>query len=218
MSKYLYIEKKMTKLHIQDNLSRPRLNDETHAKINMVMIVDIFSSLNISKYFVQQKNPIKIEQNIYKWSKKSSNCKNINCNSFNELVMLKEIIRDDKLFDKINMGILPNRTIVIDNGHILNMLYLRISNRKMYKLYMREFKHRKHNWNYIAFVIKNGRDPRNEFENKLLKELPFVLKQSQAECIVLDYKKYRTPTLLKKEIKDKILYYFNKIDETVTLR
>ena len=208
----------MTKLHIQDNLSRPRLNDETHAKINMVMIVDIFSSLNISKYFVQQKNPIKIEQNIYKWSKKSSNCKNINCNSFNELVMLKEIIRDDKLFDKINMGILPNRTIVIDNGHILNMLYLRISNRKMYKLYMREFKHRKHNWNYIAFVIKNGRDPRNEFENKLLKELPFVLKQSQAECIVLDYKKYRTPTLLKKEIKDKILYYFNKIDETVTLR
>jgi len=208
----------MTKLHIQDNLSRPRLNDETHAKINMVMVVDIFSALNISKYFGQQKNPIKIEHNIFKWSKKTANCKHLNCNSFNELVMLKEIIRDDRLFDKINMGIITDKTVVVDNGHILNMLYLRLSNSKMYKQYMREFKHRKHNWSYVAFVIKNGRAPRNEFENKLVKELQFVLKQSQVECIVFDRNSYRTPTLLKKEIKDKILYYFSKVDETVTHR
>lgn len=208
----------MTKLHIQDNLSRPRINDETHAKLNMVMVVDLFSSLNISKYFGQQKNPIKIEHNIYKWSKKNSNCKHINCNSFNELVMLKEIIRDDKLFDKIQMGIVQDKTIVVDNGHILNMLYLRLSNRKMYKTYMREFKQRKHNWNYVAFVVKNGRAPKNEFENKLLKELPFVLKQSQTHCVVFDCNKYRTHTLLKKEIKNKILYYFTNVDETVTPR
>ena len=182
------------------------------------MIIDIFSSLNISKYFGQQKSPLKIEHNILKWSKKSSNCKNINCNSFNELVMLKEIIRDDKLFDKINMSIIPEKTVIIDNGHITNMLYLRLSNRKMYKSYMREFKHRKHNWNYVAFVVKNGREPKNEFENKLIKELQFVLKQSQIKHVAFDCKKYRTPTLLKKEIKDKILYYFNKIDDTVTHR
>lgn len=203
----------MAKLNIQDNLSRPRLNNEIHEKINMIMIIDIFSSLNISKYFGQQKSPIKMEYNIFKWSKKNSNCKNINCNSFNELVMLKEIIRDDKLFDKINMSIIPEKTIIVDNGHILNMLYLRLSNRKMYKNYMREFKHRKHNWNYVAFVVKNGREPRNEFEKKLVKELQFVLKQSQIEYKVFDCKNYRTPTLLKKEIKDKILYYFNKIVE-----
>ncbi len=208
----------MSKLNIQENLSRPRLNDEERAKINMIMIVDIFSSLNISKYFGQQKSQIKIEHNIYKWSKKSSNCKNINCNSFNELVMLKEIIRDDKLFDKINMGIIPEKTIIVDNGHISNMLYLRLSNRKMYKSYMREFKHRKHNWNYVVFLVKNGREPRNEFENKLVKELKFVLKQSQVDFKVFDCKKFRTPTLLKKEIKDKILYYFTIPNDSVTDR
>lgn len=201
----------MTKLHIQDNFSRSRLNEETHGKINMVMIVDLFSSLNIMKYFGQQKSPINIEHNIYKLEKKNANCKHINCNSFNHLVMLQEINRDDKLFDRIGMEIIKEKTIVVDNGHILNMLYLRLSNRKMYKTYMREFKHRKHNWNYVAIVIKNGREPRNDFEKKLIKELQFVLKQSQIEIIIFDRKDYRTPTLLKKEIKDKIMYYLTTL-------
>jgi hypothetical protein len=79
---------------------------------------------------------------------------------------------------------------------------------------MREFKHRKHTGNYIAFVIKNGRQPKNDFENKLLKELKLVLKQAQVEIQIFDRNKFRTPTLLKKEIRDKILYYFNKVEDT----
>lgn len=183
------------------------------------MVIDIFSSINISKYFGQQKPPIKIEENIYKQAKKNSNCRNVNCSSMNELIMFKELNRDDKLFDKIHMGIIKDKTIIIDNGHVTNLLFIRLSNKKMYKTYMREFKHRKHSGNYIAFVIKNGRQPKNEFENKLLKELQFVLRQSQIECQVFDRNNFRTPTLLKKEIRDKILYYFNKVnDSTVTSR
>jgi len=209
----------MTKTNLVDNLSRPRLNDDSHSKINIIMIIDIFSSINIAKYFGQQKPPIKIEENIYKQNRKNSNCRNLNCTSLNELVMLKELSRDDKLFDKIHMGIINEKTIVIDNGHITNLLYIRLANKKMYKTYMREFKHRKHTGNYIAFVIKNGRQPRNDFENKLLKELQFVLRQSQIDYEVFDRNNFRTPTLLKKEIREKILYYFNKVtDSTVTSR
>ena len=204
----------MTKSSYVDNLSRPRLNEDTHSRINIIIVIDIFSSINIAKYFGQQKPPIKIEENIYKNSKKNSNCKNINCSSLNELVMLKELNRDDKLFDKIHMGILQDKTVIIDNGHITNLLYIRLSNKKMYKSYMREFKHRKHTGNYIAFVIKNGKQPKNDFENKLLKELKLVLKQAQVEIQIFDRNKFRTPTLLKKEIRDKILYYFNKVEDT----
>lgn len=209
----------MTKASLVENLSRPRLNDDTHSKINVIMIIDLFSSINIAKYFGQQKPPIKIEENLYKQSRKNSNCRNINCSSLNELVMYKELNRDDKLFDKIHMGIINDKTVIIDNGHITNLLYIRLANKKMYKSYMREFKHRKHSGNYMAFVIKNGRQPKNEFENKLLKELQFVLRQSQIDYKVFDRNNFRTPTLLKKEIRDKILYYFNKVnDSTVTSR
>lgn len=204
----------MTKSSYIENLSRPRLNEDTHSRINIIMVIDILSSINIAKYFEQQKPPIKIEENIYKNSKKNSNCKNVNCSSLNELVMLKELNRDDKLFDKIHMGILQDRTIIIDNGHITNLLYIRLSNKNMYKSYMREFKHRKHTGNYIAFVIKNGRQSKNDLENKLLKELKLVLKQAQIEIQIFDRNKFRTPTLLKKEIREKILYYFNKVEDT----
>jgi hypothetical protein len=198
----------MPKLTITENLSRPRLNEESLAKINMIMIVDIFSSINILKYFNQQKPVISIEKNLYKESKKNSNCRNINCAAFNELVMLKELIRDDRLFEKISMGVINEKNIIIDNGHITNMTFLKMSNKKMYKMYMREFKHRKHNWNYVVFLVKNSRTPKNEFENKLLKDLNYVLNQSQVEFVVFDRNHFRTSTLLKKEIKEKILYYF----------
>lgn len=210
----------MAKLNVNENLSRPRLNEESLAKINMIMVVDVFSSINILKYFNQQKPVITIEKNLYKESKKNSNCRNVNCAAFNELVMLKELIRDDKLFEKISMGVINGKNIIIDNGHITNMAYLKMSNKKMFKIYMREFKHRKHNWNYVAFLVKNAKIAKNEFENKLLKELQAVLKQSQIEFVVFDRNNYRTPTLLKKEIKEKILYYINSnvSDASVTNR
>ncbi len=198
----------MAKININENLIRPRLNTENNSKLKMIMIIDLFSSMNIVKYFCQQKPPICIQKNLYMESKKNSNCKNINCFSMNELVVLKELARDDKIFDKIHMGFLPEKTVVVDNGHITNLLYLKLANKKMFKIYMREFKHRKHNWEYIAFVIKNTRVPKNDFEKKLIKELSSILKQSQIQVIIFDRKKYRTPTLLKKEIKEKILYYF----------
>jgi len=204
----------MAKFDVQKNLGRPRINEEDKSKLNMVMVVDIFSSVNIVKYFGQQKPAINIEPNIYHECKKSSNCRNINCSSLNELIMLKELIRDDRIFDKMHMGFIPDKTVVVDNGHITNMLYLKLSNKKMFKIYMREFKHRKHNWNYIAYIVKNTRVPKNDFENKLNKELNSILKQAQIECVVFDRKKYRTPTLLKKEIKGKILYYFNELNNS----
>ena len=207
----------MAKFNVQKNLDRPRLNEEDKSKLNMVMVVDIFSSINIVKYFGQQKPAISIEPNVYRECKKNSNCRNINCSSLNELIMLKELIRDDKIFEKMHMGFIPDKTVVIDNGHITNMLYLKLSNKKMFKIYMREFKHRKHNWNYVAYVVKNTRVPKNDLENKLVGELKSVLKQAQIEVVTFDRKKYRTPTLLKKEIKGKILYYFNEVNNpTVT--
>lgn len=44
----------MTKSSYVDNLSRPRLNEDTHSRINIIMVIDIFSSINIAKYFGQQ--------------------------------------------------------------------------------------------------------------------------------------------------------------------
>lgn len=211
----------MSKTTFVETLSRTHLNDDVNSKINVIMVVDIFNTLNIAKFFNQpnqKKYNIHVLENLYVSSKKNSNCKNVNCASLNELVMLKELNRDDSVFDKVHMGIIQEKTMIVDNGHITNLLFMRLSNKKMYKIYMREFKKRKHNVNYVVFFIKNARPPRNEFETKLLKELNSVLKQIQIEINIFDKNSYKSPTLLKKEIRSKILYYFNTVNKTVTHR
>ncbi len=195
----------MVKFNVQENLSMSRLNKDNSDMTNMIMIVDLFSSLNMPKFFKQQKPPIDILPDMFQECKKTSNCKNSSCNSFNELVMLKEFGRDEKLFDKLELNIINNKSIIVNNGHIYNMSSLSLNNEKLYKIYMREFKHRKYNWNYIAFLVKKKIS--TEHERKLYDAMCEIVSRADIDYIVFDVEQYKSETYVKKDIRTRVLEY-----------
>ncbi len=187
----------MPKLNLNEVLSFSKINERENFKPTMLMIIDIdCHNLNISNYL--ERHDINVFPDIYKQSKKISKCKSDVCASLYELIMIKELIRDEKLFDKINMGSLKDKNVIISNGHLVNMAFIKMTNKNIFKHYMREFKHRKHSWNYIVVFVKDSKKDKTDFNKKLLKELKSVLKQSQIEPIIIN--KIKTNTMLRKEI------------------
>jgi len=178
---------------------------------NMIMIIDILpsSDLKISKYLLRHN--VEILPNLYKEIKSNKCQKRNNCMYLHELVRIKEFMRDDKLNYDIELSKIPNKNIIIENGHIANMAYIKMMDKKMFKIYMREFKHRKHTWNYSAIVYKN-KNYKNEYDKKLAKELSIVLKQSQIQYTIVGKPKI---TLTRKEILKQIQSLKNPVNEGI---
>ena len=154
----------------------------------MMMIIDILpsSDLKISKYLTGHN--VDALPNLYKEIKSNKCLKRNLCVYLHELVRIKELARDDKYNYNIELSKIPNKNVIVENGHIANMVYIKMTDRKMFKNYMREFKHRKHTWNYTAIVYKN-KNCKNDYEKKLNQELARVLHQSQIEYTVVNKQK-----------------------------
>ncbi len=178
---------------------------------NMIMIIDILpsSDLRISKYL--SRHSVEVFPNFYKEIKSNKCQKRINCVYLHELIRIKEFMRDDKLNYDIELSKIPNKNIIIENGHISNMTYIKMMDKKMFKSYMRDFKHKKHTWNYSAIVYKNKKY-KNEYEKKLTKELYIVLRQSQIKYIVVNRAKI---TANRKEILKQIQSLKDPIAEEI---
>lgn len=164
----------------------------------MAMVIDPLpsSNVNIEKYLSRHK--IEILEDMYNSSKISRSCSKTHCCALGELVMLKELSRDDDLFFKNQLDEDHARNYVVNNGHIYNMLYAKMLDNKLFKSYMREFKKRRHKWQYKAIVIRNNKQIQTPQEKHVLQELNLILKQSQIEVQVIS--NVRTVTLLRKEI------------------
>jgi len=171
----------------------------------MVMVIDPLpaSNVNIEKYLSRHK--IDILEDICNSPKTSKSCSKINCSALSELIMMKELMRDDDLFFKNQLDEDHAKNYIINNGHIYNMLYCKKLNIKLYKTYMREFKKRRHKWDYKAIVIKNSKYIQSSQDKKIIQELNLILKQSQIDFHTIN--NVRTVTLLRKEIYKNIQPY-----------
>ena len=161
------------------------------------------SKLNISKYLSRHK--IDVLENLHKEMKKKSTCDLSKCSCLNELVNLKEITRDREWFYGFDLETKKGSGVVVDNGHITNLLYSKLVDKKLYKDYMRDFKKQRHEWNYRAIVIKNRKAVNTEYDKLLYKELLPTLRQSQIEFTVIS--KFGSITKLRKEILKTLLEY-----------
>lgn len=163
------------------------------------MIVNVLPSidLDISKYL--DRHGVHVHEDIRKDIKFKGKCAHgVFCPVENELVMLKEFLRDDDLFHKIQMDIINENIILFENSHITNMVNCKFSNKKLFKYYFQEFKKRKKNWIYSAIIFKKRNMAKNKKEQKMLDEMQSILKQCGIKCYVIN--NYKNVTLLKKEI------------------
>ena len=165
-----------------------------------IMIVDPLpsSKLDIKKYL--DRHGITVHDDFFKENLFRIKCEHDKtCGIYNELVMLKDFRRDDSLSVKYQMNYIEDDMFVFENSHISNLIYCRMSNKKLYKQYMKEFKTRRRHWKYFALIVSRPvSQVKNKAENQLLKELEYILTQSQIE-----YKRianWNTITTLRKEI------------------
>jgi len=164
-----------------------------------VMVIDPLpsSNLNINKYL--KRHNFSILEDLAKETRLKSCCENkLNCIQLNELIMMKEFNRDDKLYFDRELRKVEPSPIFVENGHITNLLYCKISDVKLYKDYMKEFKKRRRNWEYKAIVIRNTKAAQNAFEKKINDELLRVLKQSQIKHVIVS--KFKNVTFLRKNV------------------
>lgn len=164
----------------------------------MAMVIDPLpsSNVNIEKYLSRHK--INMLEDIYNSSKISKACSRTQCCALGELVMLKEFSRDDDLFFKNQLDEDHAKNYIINNGHIYNMLHVKALDNKLFKAYMREFKKRRHKWQYKAIVIRSNKQPVTPQEKQTIQDLNSILKQSQIDFQIIN--NIRTVTLLRKEI------------------
>ena len=164
-----------------------------------LMIVDVLPSsrLEISKYL--DRHGISIHPDIRKENKYKNKCiHDVYCGIQNELIMMKDFRRDDDLNIKYKMDYLDSSLHIFENSHIANLIYCKLSNKKLYKQYMKEFKNRRRHWTYYAIVIANKNTVRNKKEGRLLNEVAPVLKQSQIPF--KEIKSWHNLTYLRKDI------------------
>ena len=171
----------------------------------MAMVIDPLpsSNVNIEKYLSRHK--INILEDIYNSSKVSKACSKTQCCALGELVMLKEFSRDEDLFFKNQLDEEHAKNYIVNNGHIYNMLHAKTLDDKLYKSYMREFKKRRHKWQYKAIVVRNSKQLVTAQEKQTMQELSSILKQSQIDFHIIN--NVRTVTLLRKEIYKNLLPY-----------
>lgn len=163
------------------------------------MIVDILpsSKLDIQKYL--DRHGISVFEDYQKDNKFRSKCQHdVYCDILNELVMMKDFQRDDRLSIEYKMDKITSDVFIFENSHIGNLVYCKISNKKLYKHYMKELKNRRRHWNYYAIIITKPGMAKNKKEEKLIKELENVLVQSQINYKHLN--KWENVTYLRKDI------------------
>ena len=164
-----------------------------------IMVVDILpnSKLDIVKYL--DRHDIDVNPDFHKENRFKSKCShNEFCGVLNELVMIKDFRRDDELSIAHKMDYRPEQVFVFENSHISNLVYCRISNKKLFKHYMKELKSRRRHWNYHAIIIKKPTMAKTKKEQKLYNEIDPILQQAQISCKILD--KWQNMTQLRKDI------------------
>jgi len=164
-----------------------------------VMIVDILpsSKLDIQKYL--DRHGVGVFADYHKENRFRNKCEHdVLCDLYNELIMIKEFKRDDQLSIEYKMDKLQDDVLIFENSHLSNLVYCKMSNRKLYKHYMKELKNRRRHWNYYAIIITKSNMAKNKKEEKMIRELEQVLKQSQIGYKHLD--KWENVTYLRKDI------------------
>jgi hypothetical protein len=177
-----------------------------------VMIIDPLpaSRLDIRKYL--DRHNINVYEDFYKENLYRVKCQHDKlCGVYNELVMLKDFKRDDELRVKYKMDYIQDELFVVENSHITNLVYCRMSNKKLYKQYMKELKNRRRNWKYIAIVITKPENAKTKKDQQILKELELVLKQSQIDFKFIN--NWQTVTFLRKEILKELTEIRNVIEK-----
>jgi len=185
-------------------------------KPEYLMIIDLLpsSKLDITKYM--DRHGILVHPDIHRENRYRVKCEHdAFCGVFNELVMIKDFKRDDEMIIKHKLDILQSKIFMFENSHISNLVYCKISNKKIYKQYMKEFKKRRSNWHYSAIIIKKKDMTKNSREEKLLKELMPVIKQCQIDYTVID--KWKTLTYLRKEIMRQVQASQNKTEAETSI-
>jgi hypothetical protein len=151
------------------------------------MVIDMApnSKLDISKYL--SRHGINVYDDNFKENKFKSKCGHDEfCPVTNELVMMKDFKRDDELNIQHKMDYIGDRLFVFENNHIANLVYCKISNKKLFKHYMKELKARRRHWNYYAIIVKKDDALMTKKELKINAELISVLEQCQVEKVVFD--------------------------------
>jgi len=180
-------------------------------KPTYLMIVDLLSSSKLDIVKTLSKDGIKAYEDLQKQNQFRIKCEHDSfCSIFNELVMMKDIQRDHTISTHFEMDRLLDKMYIFENSHITNLVYCKMSNKKLYKHYMKEMKKRRVKWKYVALIIKKKDIAKNAKEEKLLKELMIVIKQSQIDYIVID--KWKTVASLRREIVKQVQAMKNNID------
>jgi hypothetical protein len=164
-----------------------------------VMVVDPLpsSNLNINKYL--KRHDFSILEDLARENIAKVTCgHSVTCTLFNELVMMKEFVRDDRLYFDRELRKTEPQPIFVENGHITNLLYCKLSDVKLYKEYMKEFKKRRRNWEYRAIVVRNSKMATSALEKKMTSELLRVLQQAQIKYTIIN--KFKNVTFLRKSI------------------
>ena len=152
-----------------------------------VMVIDMSpnSKLDISKYL--SRHNITVHEDNFKENKFKAKCGHDElCPVTNELVMMKDFKRDDELNIQHKMDYIGDKLFVFENNHIANLVYCKMSNKKLFKHYMKEFKARRRAWNYYAIVVKKDDALMTKKELKINNELMSVLDQCQVDKIIFD--------------------------------
>jgi hypothetical protein len=176
------------------------------------MIIDILpnSKLDIAKYL--DRHHISVHQDFHKENRFKVKCVHDEfCGVLNELVMMKDFRRDDEISIAHKMDYQPEKMFIFENGHVSNLVYCKISNKKLFKHYMKELKNRRRSWNYHAIVIKSPTKPKTKKEQRLYDEIDPILQQCQISCKVLD--KWQGLTQLRKDILKEIQEIKAKVDK-----
>jgi len=180
-------------------------------KPTYLMIVDLLPSSKLDIVKVLTKEGIAVYEDIHKQNRFRIKCEHdAFCGIYNELVMIKDFQRDYEIGTNFEMDRLLDKLFIFENSHITNLVYCKISNKKLYKHYMKEMKKRRIKWRYVALIIKKKDMAKNAKEEKLMKELMPVLKQSQIDYIVID--KWKTVASLRREIVKQVQAMKNTID------
>jgi len=172
---------------------------EQNKSSEFIMIVDPLpsSNLNINKYL--KRHSFSILDDLNKQNVYNTRCAHgVTCSIFNELIMLKEFARDDRLYFDRELNRTDSQAIFVENGHVANLLYCKMSDPKLYKEYMKEFKKRRRNWDYKAIVVRNSKLAQNALEKKMNIEILRVLKQAQIKFTIIS--KFKNVTFLRKNI------------------
>ncbi len=168
-----------------------------------LMVIDVLPSSKLDIVRHMSKNGFNVYRDIHKENKHRIKCvHDVFCPIFNELVMMKDFRRDDELSVKFKLDILEDKLFVFENSHISNLVYCKMSNKSLFKSYMKEFKKRRINWHYSAIVLKKNGMAKNSREESILRELMLVLRQCRIDYTVIN--KWNSVVDLRADIANKI--------------